>query len=159
MMNSNNTLLTCLPPPSIDDGANSKPAKDANLPRLRVLLLEDNVELAELLRLIFETWGFQPRVSHLGREASRLLEEQEFCLALVDIDLPDTNGFEVVAGALAQGRLQNTKIIFFSGEPSDDRVTMARQFPGSVFVPKPFEMQNLLPLIQRLLRTELICSQ
>jgi DNA-binding response OmpR family regulator len=152
-MNSNNNMLTCLPPPSTDEASNSKTAKPATVPRLGVLLLEDNVELAELLRLIFETWEFQPTVAHLGREASRLLEEQEFRLALVDIDLPDTTGFEVVAGALAQGWLQNTKIIFFSGEPSDDRVAMARQFfPGSVFVPKPFEMRNLLPLIQNLLR-------
>ena len=152
-MNSNNNTLTWPPPPpSIDEASNSKIAKAATPTRLRVLLLEDNVELAELLSLIFETWGFQPMVAHLGREASRLLEEQAVRLALVDIDLPDTTGFEVVSGALAQGRLQKSKIIF-SGEPSDDRVAMARQFPGSVFVPKPFEMRNLLPLIQRLLRT------
>ena len=149
-MNSNNNMLTCLPPPSTDEACNSN--------RLRVLLLEDNVELAELLRLVFEMWGFQLTVAHLGREASRLLEEQEFRLALVDIDLPDTTGFEVVAGALARGRLQNTKIIFFSGEPSDDRVAMARQFPGSLFVPKPFEMQNLLGLIRKLFPNEPTCE-
>jgi DNA-binding response OmpR family regulator len=164
-MNSNNNMLTCLPPRSTDQACNSnrpnpqclpdaKESRAATAPVLRVLLLEDNVELAELLRLVFEMWGFQPTVAHLGREASRLLEEQEFRLALVDIDLPDTTGFEVVAGALAQGSLQNTKIIFFSGEPSDGRVAMARQFPGSVFVPKPFEMQNLLALIQKLFTNE-----
>jgi DNA-binding response OmpR family regulator len=152
-MNSNNNILTRLPSPYTDQASNSKAPEAATPPRLRVLLLEDNVELAELLCLIFETWGFQPTVAHLGREASRLLEEQEFRLALVDIDLPDTTGFEVVFRALAEGWLENTKIIFFSGEPSDDRVAMAKQFTGSVFVPKPFEMQNLLPLIQRLLRT------
>ena len=157
-MNSNNNMLTCLPPPSTDKASNSKAAKPATVPRLRVLLLEDNVELAELLRLIFETWEFQPTVAHLGREASRLLEEQEFRLALVDIDLPDTTGFEVVAGALAQGWLHNTKIIFFSGEPSDDRVAMARQFPGSLFVPKPFEMKNLMGLIQKLFPNEPTCE-
>ena len=123
---------------------------NSTAPVLRVLLLEDNVELAELLRLVFEMWGFQPAVAHLGREASRLLEEQEFHLALVDIDLPDTTGFEVVAGALARGWLQNTKIIFFSGEPSHNRVALVRQFPGSVFLPKPFEMKNLMGLIQEL---------
>jgi DNA-binding response OmpR family regulator len=152
-MNSNNNMLACPRPSSTDQVTTSKATNAATPPVLRVLLLEDNVELAELLCLIFETWGFQPTVAHLGREASRLLEEQEFRLALVDIDLPDTTGFEVVAGALARGWLQNTKIIFFSGEPSDDRMAMAKQFPGSVFVSKPFEMQNLLPLIQRLLRT------
>jgi CheY-like chemotaxis protein len=155
-MNSNNKKLTCLPPPFIDEACNSnrpnplflrrpdlsnaKESKTAIPPVLRVLLLEDNVELAELLRLIFEMWGFQPTVAHLGLEASRLLEEQESRLAVVDIDLPDTTGFEVVAGAFARGWLQNTKIIFFSGDPRDDRVAMAKLFPGSLFVPKPFEM-------------------
>ena len=160
-MNSNNNMLTCLPPPSTDEACNSADAKEPKAttpPVLPVLLLEDNVELAELLRLVFEMWGFQPTVAHLGREASRLLEEQEFRLALVDIDLPDTTGFEVVAGALAQGWLQNTKIIFFSGEPSDDRMAIARQFPGSVFVPKPFEMQDLLGLIRKLFPNEPTCE-
>lgn len=153
-MNSNNNILTCLPLPSSDQASNSKAAKAATPPMLQVLLLEDNVELAELLCLVFEMWGFQPAVAHLGREASRLLEEQEFHLVLVDIDLPDTTGFEVVAGALARGRLQNTKIIFFSGEPSHNRVALVRQFSGSVFLPKPFEMQNLLALIRRLFTNE-----
>jgi len=151
-MNSNNNILTCLPSPSIDQASNSKAAKAATPPRLRVLLLEDNVQLAELLSLIFETWQFQPTVAHSGWEGSRLLDEQEFRLALVDIGLPDATGFDVVAGALARGRMLNTKIIFVSGLPSGDWVATARQFPGSVFVPKPFEMQTLLPLIQRLLR-------
>ena len=176
-MNSNNDTLACLPSSPTDDGCNSngpnflclwpdssqpqpdlpgaKESKTATLPMRRALLLEDNVELAELLRLMFEMWGFQPMVANLGREASRLLAEQQFHLALVDIDLPDMTGFEVVAGALSQGRLQKTKLIFFSGYPSDDRAAMARQFPGSVFVPKPFEMQSLFALIQKLFATDL----
>jgi DNA-binding response OmpR family regulator len=122
------------------------------------LLLEDNVQLAELFSLIFETWQFQPTVAHLGSEASRLLDEQEFRLALVDIDLPDATGFEVVAGALARGRLQNTKIIFFSGSPTDERIAMARLFPGSVFLSKPFEMQSLMVLIRKLIPNQTTCE-
>ena len=154
-MNSNNDTLICLPPPSTDEARDStatRRSKTPTPPERRVLLLEDNVELAELLRLMFEMWGFQPTVANLGQKASRLLEEQQFHLALVDIDLPDTTGFEVVADASAQGWLQNTKIIFCSA--SDNRVAMARQFPGSVFLPKPFEMQSLLALIRRLFPNE-----
>ena len=157
-MNSNNDTLICLLPPSTDEARDSTAtwrSKTPTPPERRVLLLEDNVELAELLRLMFEMWGFQPTVANLGREASRLLEEQQFHLALVDIDLPDTTGFEVVADASAQGWLQNTKIIFFSGEPSHNRVALVRQFPGSVFLPKPFEMKSLMGLIQELFATDL----
>jgi len=147
-MNSNNNVSyeAC-------NSADTTESRATTPPLLRVLLLEDNVQLAELLSLFFETWQFQPTVAHLGSEASRLLDEQEFRLALVDIDLPDTTGFEVVARALARGRLQNTKIIFFSGGPTDERVAMARLFPGSLFVPKPFEMQCLLALIRKLFPT------
>ena len=149
-MNSNNSMPTCLPASSIGKASESRAP---NQQVLRVLLLEDNLELAELLRLIFETSGLQATVAHLGRVALRLLEQEEFDLAMVDIDLPDTTGFQVVAGALARGRLQNTKIIFFSGGPTDERVAMARLFPGSLFVPKPFEMQCLLSLIRKLFPT------
>src|SRR5690349_5806517 len=78
-MNSKNNTQTCLPPPSTDLACSSTAAEEstaATAPVLRVLLLEDNVELAELLRLIFETWGFQPTVAHLGQEASRLLDNK-----------------------------------------------------------------------------------
>jgi DNA-binding response OmpR family regulator len=78
---------------------------------------------------------------------------------MVDIDLPDTTGFQVIADALAQGWLQNTKIIFFSGNASDRRVAMAGRFPGSLFVSKPFEMQNLLGLIRRLFPNHPTCER
>jgi DNA-binding response OmpR family regulator len=148
-------MPTCLPASSIDKASKSRAP---NQQVLRVLLLEDNVQLAELLRLIFETSGLQATVAHLGRVASRLLEQEEFDLAMVDIDLPDTTGFQVIADALAQGWLQNTKIIFFSGNASDHRVAMAGRFPGSLFVSKPFEMQNLLGLIRRLFPNHPTCE-
>ncbi len=104
-------------------------------------------------RLIFELWGFQPTGAHSG-SSNNTRSTGGVRLAMVDIDLPDTTGFEAAAGALAQGWLQNTNIIFFSRDPSDDRVAMARQFPGSIFVPKPFEMQNLMGLIRKLFPNE-----
>jgi DNA-binding response OmpR family regulator len=129
-MNSNNSMPICLPPPSAAEACNSS---------------------GPIPRLIFEMWGLQPKRTHLG-STNNTHGTGGVCLATVDIDLPDPTGFEVVAGALAKSRMQNTKIIFFSGGPGNGRVAIARQFPGSVFVPKPFEMQELLPLIQRLLR-------
>src|SRR4051812_21003597 len=87
-MNSENNMLTCLPPRSTDQTRNShrphphclpnaKKSWAATAPRLPWLLLAGNVGLAELLRVVFEMWGFQPAVAHLGGEASRLLEDQD----------------------------------------------------------------------------------
>ncbi len=87
----------------------------------RVLLLEDNVRLAQMLKRHFEIEGFHVTMVHLGQEALRLLGEQHFHLAMVDIDLPDTTGFEVMTKAAERGLLDNLKIIFCSGNPGAER--------------------------------------
>ncbi len=123
-MNSNNRL----PPPSTAEACDSSGPKP---------------------RLIFEMWGLKPTGAHLG-SSNNTRSTGGVRLDMVDIELPDPTGFEVVAGALAKSRVQSTKIVFFSDDPSDGRVAMARQLPGSIFVPKPFEMQKLLGLIRKL---------
>jgi CheY-like chemotaxis protein len=134
--------------PTQFEGAGSNQSPAAIPQALRVLLLEDEVNLAKAMKQLFDKMGHRPAVAHLGSDALRLLEEQQFHLALVDIDLPDTTGFKVVAEALARGKLQGTKVIFCSGDPSAERVAMASQFPGSLFLPKPFELQKLFRLIR-----------
>lgn len=133
--------------------ASSPKESTAAIPQaLRVLVLEDNLDLARVVGLLLAKMGHQPAVAHRGGDALRLLEKEQFHLALVDIDLPDSTGFEVVAKALAQGKLQGTKIIFCSGNPSEDRVGMAGHFPGSVFLPKPFGVHDLSTVILKLFR-------
>jgi DNA-binding response OmpR family regulator len=129
-------MLTCLSPSSIPEVCNANNSKS---------------------RLIFEIWGFEPTETHLG-SSTNTRTASGVRLAMVDIDLPNPMGFEVAAGALAQGWFENTAIIFFSDDTCDSRVAMARQFPGNIFVPKPVEMQNLLRLIRKLFPNEPTCE-
>lgn len=61
----------------------------------RIFVVEDDKEIAKNLTLLLQSEGFA--VSHAGtqREAAAMLGEQRFDLALVDISLPDGNGFAV----------------------------------------------------------------
>ena len=118
--------------------------------KLRVLVLDDNVELARVLRSFFEMNGHQVEVAHCGQEALRLLAGQPFHLAMVDIDLPDSTGFEVVAQATTQGQLKNTKVLFCSGYHSHERTARSGQFPGSRFLCKPFRMSEMFEEIHEM---------
>jgi CheY-like chemotaxis protein len=109
----------------------------------RVLLLDDNVSLACMMKRHFEIEGFHVTMAHLGYEALRLLGEQRFHLAIVDIDLPDITGFDVMIMADERGLLDNLKIVFCSGDPSAQRVEMATRFKDSVFLGKPFPLACL----------------
>jgi len=77
----------------------------------------------------------------------RLSGSQAFNLALVDIDLPDFSGFEVVAGARAAGCLCDTRIIFCTGGCPEERIPLALQFCGSRFLGKPSAMETLVNCI------------
>lgn len=106
-----------------------------------------------MLKLILHEEGFEVVTTALGMEALRLLAEQpaSFHLAIVDIDLPDMEGFDAMASARSAGWLSGTRIIFYCGDPGPARVTQAGRFPGSVFIAKPFGIADLLSQIQIML--------
>ena len=109
-------------------------------------------------RLIFELWGLPPIGSQLDSN-NYACRPGGVRLAMVDIDLPDPTRFELVAGALAQGWLQNTTMIFFSADPCGERVAIARQFPGSIYAPKPIELKSLAGLFRRLFPCHQLCGR
>ncbi|MGA2245533.1 MAG: response regulator [Verrucomicrobiota bacterium] len=127
-------------PDPIHSSCQTLPPQDGPTP---VLLLEDDVSLAGMLKIYLGREGFQVTAVHLGQEALRLLRVQQFRLAMVDIDLPDTTGFQVMNQANENGWLGSTKIIFCSGNTSEERLAMASQFRNSIFVEKPFDPPSL----------------
>lgn len=65
--------------------------------RLRILLAEDNVVNQRLAIRVLEKRGYDVIVAHNGREALALLEKEAFDLVLMDVQLPEIDGFEATA--------------------------------------------------------------
>ena len=63
--------------------------------RLRLLIVEDNQDAAEVLALSLETRGYHTSVAHTGQDGLRLVQEQRPQVVLCDIGLPDMDGTEV----------------------------------------------------------------
>ena len=134
---------TCRPPSPLAEAASPEP--------IYILVLEDMVQLAEFLSEYLMLQGFKVEVAHDGAAALRLLGSRAFQVALVDIDLPDISGFEVVARARAAGCMRDTRIIFCTGGCAEERLPLALQFWGSSFLSKPFDMRTLLTCISDVL--------
>lgn len=117
-----------------------------------ILVVEDLAELAGLFREVLTLHGFEVQVAPDGASALRMLRERTFQLLLMDIDLPDFTGFEVVARARAAGLDQGTRIIFCSGGYVEERQSQALQFPGSTFLSKPFTIKQLMVTIADMLQ-------
>ena len=62
---------------------------------VRVLVVEDNLDAAEILRSLLEVCGFQVSVAHTGQEGISAARQQEPHVVLCDIGLPDSDGYTV----------------------------------------------------------------
>jgi CheY-like chemotaxis protein len=102
-----------LEPPALIAG---RPAPvPAEGPPLRVLIVEDNPDAAESLRLLLELLGHEVRVARTGIEGVRLAEEWGPAVVLSDIGLPGLDGFGV-AEALRPSGARLIAITGYAGE-------------------------------------------
>jgi DNA-binding response OmpR family regulator len=117
---------------------------------LRFLVIEDLSELADLMVECLRARDFEAEVASTGEAALRLLSSGSFDVALVDIDLPDTTGFEVVAHATAAGWLGRTRIVICTGSRLEEHRQRAARIPGSRFLWKPFAFPELMKCVNEI---------
>jgi CheY-like chemotaxis protein len=87
----------------------------------RVLVVDDNLDSTECLCLILQAWGHEARVAHDGQgglDSARVFDPE---VVLLDIDLPDLDGFEVARRLRSRGAATGTVLVAISGHaPGDD---------------------------------------
>jgi two-component system alkaline phosphatase synthesis response regulator PhoP len=120
--------------------------------RLRVLIVEDEQHLAEGLRFNLEAEGYHADVEDTGEAAlDRLLDRRErFDLVVLDVMLPDKDGFAVVAELREAKQFVPVLMLTARGRPED----VLRGFSAGAddYLPKPTELAILLARIKGLLR-------
>lgn len=117
-----------------------------------ILIVEDDPNTAEMLSSYFSSVGY--RVSHVawGRDALRIAAETLPDLVVLDIHLPDIDGFEVCLSLREQRRTENTPIIFLTERRERaDRLT-GLELGAVDYITKPFDVQELRFRVRNVLR-------
>ena len=115
----------------------------------RILLVEDEKNIRELVKLNLELEEYEVQSLDSGKPVFDLLTNEHFDLIILDIMLPDINGLEICE----QIRLSNpnTPIIFVSAkDTSEDRIIGLRKGADD-YLTKPFHLEELLLRIEKLL--------
>lgn len=115
----------------------------------RLLLVEDEKGIAENLALLLEPEGFQVTSAATQRKAQALLQQQTFDIALVDIALPDGNGF---AACTAIQQAQAIPVLFLTASGDEASVVTGLQLGAVDYIVKPFRPRELVARIQAALR-------
>lgn len=119
----------------------------------RVLIVDDDLAIAELLRMFLEPEGFQTEIAGNGVAATQLLYKNHFDLVITDLFMPEKDGLEF----LRELRLRNekVKIIAVSGGGSkmgpEVFLKMAQLQGASRTFEKPFDCNEIVRAVKALL--------
>lgn len=114
-----------------------------------ILIIDDDTDLSLILSDMLEQYGYKVTCAADSEQAFELLAGSVFHLILLDINLPDTTGFELCR-ELRQA--STVPIIFASARTSEtDRIT-GFDLGGDDYLPKPYSMKELLSRVNALMR-------
>jgi two-component system, OmpR family, alkaline phosphatase synthesis response regulator PhoP len=120
--------------------------------RKKLLIVEDNTELLELLRLGFKQAGFSVSTAANGLEALKKARSTSPDVILLDLVLPELDGF-AVCEVLRRGQATSTTpIILLTGLTSEFTRYAGLESGADEYVTKPVSPDQLLPIIKYWLR-------
>ena len=117
---------------------------------MRVLVVEDELGLAETLRRGLSTDGFAVDVMHNGEDAIWAATENDYSAIVLDIMLPKVNGYRVVEQLRAQGNW--TPILMLTAKDGDYDQTDAFDLGADDYLTKPFSFMVLIARLRALIR-------
>jgi excisionase family DNA binding protein len=121
----------------------------------KVLLVDDDVELVELMTKVLEEDGrFEVRVATTGFDAGMMVKEYRPDLIVLDVMLPDINGREVCHRVRDDKTLEDVRILCISGMIEEDRIQELKLSGADDFLHKPFDIEELIDRMCGLLEIE-----
>ncbi|HMI87031.1 MAG TPA: chemotaxis protein CheB [Polyangiaceae bacterium] len=136
-------------PRAVEDSASERPR-----PHLaegaRIVVVEDNRDSREMLCELMEQAGFHCRTAENGREALDLIEEVRPQIAILDLGLPEIDGFEVARRIRANPKLVGMWLIALTGYgQASDRLT-GQEVGFDEHLVKPVDTDELLRLLEEM---------
>ncbi|SNB58184.1 heavy metal response regulator [Marinobacter sp. es.042] len=116
---------------------------------MRILVVEDEIKAAEYLRKGLTESGFLVEVANDGLDAKHLVKEETFDLVILDIMLPQLNGWQLLDVLRAKS---DTPVLFLTARDSVEDRVRGLESGGDDYLVKPFSYAELLARVRSLLR-------
>lgn len=115
----------------------------------KILLVEDDGQIAAYLGELLRAEGFDTQISGCKKEASECLLAQAFDLVLLDVSLPDGNGFSICAEIKREYEIP---VIFLTASGDEYSVVAGLDMGADDYIAKPFRPRELISRIRSVLR-------
>ena len=122
--------------------------------RPRVVIIEDEKDIVELVRYNFRKEGFEVESFGKGNEGLDFLRRNSADIVLLDILLPDDDGFNICRRLRADDRLRSLPVIFLTAKGEEVDRVLGLEIGGDDYVVKPFSPRELVARVKAVMRRQ-----
>ena len=117
----------------------------------RILVVDDDENILSLERTILEQKGFDVTTAAGGAEALQLLGERTFDLVLLDVMMPEIDGFTVCRRIKEDPRTRELPVIFLTAKGGGEALAEGFESGAVMYINKPFTANKLLTIVNTML--------
>lgn len=118
----------------------------------RILVVDDDVQLVRLLQSYLGQAGYQVETALDGEKALQAIRTTRPDLVLLDLLLPERDGWEITRVMRADSQLHNTPIIMLTARVEDSDKIVGLELGADDYIPKPFNPREVLARVRAVLR-------
>jgi two-component system, OmpR family, alkaline phosphatase synthesis response regulator PhoP len=126
--------------------------RDEAVTKADVLIVEDDAEIADLIRFHIEREGYRARVVRSGRDALEASLRRPPDLVILDIMLPDLDGLEVTRRLKREAPTSGVSILMVSARGEESDIVAGLELGADDYVTKPFSPRVLIARVRSVLR-------
>ena len=117
----------------------------------RILIVDDEPNIVMSLEYIFKKENFEVFIARDGEEAIQIAEDKLPDVILLDIMMPNVDGYQVLKHLKSDFKLEDIKVIFLSAKNKTTDIELGLQLGADKYVSKPFSTKKLVKEVKQLL--------
>ncbi|NMH28986.1 response regulator transcription factor [Flavobacterium silvaticum] len=117
----------------------------------KILIADDEPNIVMSLEYTFRKNGFHVFIARNGKEALDILESEVPDLALLDIMMPEVDGYSILTEIRKDERLKNCKVVFLSAKNKESDIEKGMSLGADAYLTKPFSIKKIVEQVNELL--------
>lgn len=113
----------------------------------KIIIVEDEINIAKLIKETLDLKNYMSMIAFDGKEALEIIEKENISLVILDVMIPEINGFEV----MEKVRDKKIPVIFLSARTEVENVVKGLKLGAQDYIKKPFEPLELLTRVEMVL--------
>lgn len=116
----------------------------------KILIVDDEPNILLSLEFLMKKQGYHVFIARDGKEALNSINQEKPDVVILDIMMPEVDGYEVCKHIKDNRIFQETKVIFLSAKAKDTDIALGYQLGADLYLTKPFSTRNLIKQVNDL---------